>query len=455
MTTNANGDTPASESASAAPEALAGVRVLDFTWSVAGPTITTILAAFGADVIKVEWPARFDSMRAVMVAADVPPTLDSACFFAAVNPGKRGFSVNTRRPDGMALIEELIAQVDIVTESFSAGVLERWGLGYERMKELNPDIIYLSFSGFGHSGPYTSYDTWGPTAQSFNGMTGLSGLPGHQPAGIGFSYLDVMGGYHGALATLLAIYHKRATGEGQYVDVAQTEAGLAFTGAGFLDASVNLRGDGRIGVPPGNRAVWPGAAAATALRGESGAPYNCYPARGDGDGDYVAITVLTDAQWEGFKDAIGRPGWADEGRFGSAAARIANQDELDECVAGWTSVRDKWEIARLLQSHGVPAGPVQTFEEIVERDPQLKHRDFFVEATHPLLGTHRWESSAVKLSESPSRLHETWPLLGQDNDYVLGEVLKVDPERRAKLEDEGVFWPPDLPRVVSLEGGSW
>jgi crotonobetainyl-CoA:carnitine CoA-transferase CaiB-like acyl-CoA transferase len=446
---------PSDPEAAPPPEALAGIRVLDFTWSVAGPTITTILAAFGAEVIKVEWPARFDSMRTVMVAADVPPTLDSACFFAAVNPGKRGFSVNTRLPAGLVLIEELVAQVDVVTESFSAGVLERWGLGYERMRELNPGIIYLSFSGFGHSGPYSSYDTWGPTAQSFNGMTGLSGLPGRGPAGIGFSYLDVMGGYHGALAALMAIYHKRSAGEGQYVDVAQTEAGLAFTGAGFLDASVNLRGDGRIGVPPGNRAVWPGGSAAAGLRGEAGAPYNCYPARGEGDGDYVAITVLTDTQWEGFKDALGRPAWAGEGRFGTVEARIANQDELDECVAGWTSIRDKWEITRLLQSHGVPAGPVQTFEEIVDHDPQLRHRDFFVEGTHPLLGPHRWESSAVKLSESPSRLHPTWPLLGQDNDYVLGEVLKVDPERRARLEDEGVFWPPDLPREISLEGGSW
>jgi crotonobetainyl-CoA:carnitine CoA-transferase CaiB-like acyl-CoA transferase len=455
MTTSAQSSAAASEVVSSSPEALAGIRVLDFTWSVAGPTITTILAAFGAEVIKVEWPARFDSMRTVMVAADVPPTLDSACFFAAVNPGKRGFSVNTRLPAGMALIEALIEQVDVVTESFSAGVLERWGLGYERMRELNPEIIYLSFSGFGHSGPYTSYDTWGPTAQSFNGMTGYSGLPGDGPAGIGFSYLDVMGGYHGALAALLAIYHKRATGHGQYVDVAQTEAGLAFTGAGFLDASVNLRGGGRIGVPPGNRAVWPGAAAAAGLRGEVGAPYNCYPARGDGDGDYCAITVLTDAQWEGFKDALGRPAWAQEGQFATVAARIANQDELDAAVAAWTSTRDKWEIMRVLQQHGVPAGPVQTFEEIVETDPQLRHRGFFVEGTHPLLGRHRWESSAVKLSESPSRLHERWPLLGQDNDYVLGDVLKVDPERRAQLEEEGVFWPPDLPRVVSLEGGSW
>src|ERR1700744_4712606 len=256
MTTSTHSNTPAPDSVSSPPEALAGIRVLDFTWSVAGPTITTILAAFGAEVIKVEWPARFDSMRTVMVAADVPPTLDSACFFAAVNPGKRGFSVNTRLPAGMAVIEALIEQADVVTESFSAGVLERWGLGYDRMRELNPEIIYLSFSGFGHSGPYTSYDTWGPTAQSFNGMTGYSGLPDRGPAGIGFSYLDVMGGYHGALAALLAIYHKRATGEGQYVDVAQTEAGLAFTGAGFLDASVNLRGDGRIGVPLHSHPAW-------------------------------------------------------------------------------------------------------------------------------------------------------------------------------------------------------
>jgi crotonobetainyl-CoA:carnitine CoA-transferase CaiB-like acyl-CoA transferase len=243
-----------------------------------------------------------------------------------------------------------------------------------------------------------------------------------------------LGGYHGARAALLAIFHKRSTGEGQYVDVAQTETCLALIGAGFLDASVNRRGSDQVRLPPGNRAIWPGRAAAAGLRGEIGAPYNCYSTRGDGDCDYCAITVLTDDHWRGFKEALGRPAWAEEERFQTVDGRIANQEDLDALVTSWTSVRDKWEVMRALQAHGVPAGPVQSFEELVEQDPQLQHRNFLVEGTHPLLGKRRWESTAVNLSESPSRLHDIWPLLGQDNKYVLGDLLGLDPERRTRLE---------------------
>ena len=439
----------------AAGKALDGTRILDFTWSVAGPTITTFLAALGAEVIKVEWPGRPDMMRNMMIATDVPPTLDSACFFATVNPGKRGLSIDMRTEEGLQVVSELITKVDMVTESFSTGVLERWGLTYARMRELNPEIIYLSLSGFGHSGRYRNYDTWGPTAQSFNGLTGLSGLPLRSPAGIGFSYMDVMGGYHGALAALMALYHRKKTGEGQYVDVSQVETGLALTGAGLLDASVNGRGDGRIGVPPGNRSVWPGGAAAVGMRGEVGAPYNCYRTAGGSDWDYCAITVLTDEQWRSLKGAMGQPDWAEEDRFETMDSRIANQEALDPRISEWAIQYEKMELMYLLQERDIPSGAIQTFEQIVEQDPQLDFREFMVELEHPLLGKRLWESPAMKLSESPATVEPHWPLLGQDNEYVLTELLHMDSDSVAALDAANVTWPEGMPRVIPLERGRW
>ncbi|WP_134324805.1 CaiB/BaiF CoA transferase family protein [Cumulibacter soli] len=443
------------EGTQCAGKALDGIRVLDFTWSVAGPTITAFLAAFGAEVIKVEWPDRPDMMRKTMIANDVPATLDSACFFATVNPGKRGLSIDMRSEEGRKIAADLIARVDMVTESFSAGVLDRWGLTYERMRELNPEIIYVSLSGFGHSGRYQSYDTWGPTAQSFNGLTGLSGLPGRSPAGIGFSYMDVMGGYHGALAAMMALYHRKKTGQGQYVDISQVESGLALSGAGMLDSTVNRRGGGRVGVPPGNRSVWPGADAAVGLRGEVGAPYNCYPTAGAADWDYCAITVLNDEHWSSLKSVMSSPAWAEEDRFATMDSRIAHQDDLDRHVAEWTMQYDKMELMYLLQARGIPAGAMQTFEQIVEQDPQLQCRDFMVELEHPLLGKRLWETPAMKLSESPASVHPTWPLLGQDNEYILKEILQMDDESINALQEAHVEWPEGTPRVIPMDRGRW
>jgi crotonobetainyl-CoA:carnitine CoA-transferase CaiB-like acyl-CoA transferase len=394
-------------------------------------------------------------MRDTMFADGIERTLDSACFFATINPGKRGFSIDARDPRGRELLESLISQSDMVAESFSAGVMERWGLTYERMTELRPDLIYLSLSGFGHSGRYRFYDTWGPTAQSFNGLTGMSGLPQHPPAGIGFSYMDVIAGYMGALAALMALYHRRRTGEGQYVDIAQVEAGLAFTGPSFLDASVNGHGPGRIGVPPGNRSIWPDGDVALGLRGEVGAPYNCYPTAGGGRFDYCAITVTSEQEWTSLCEVLGFPLWAAEPRYQTMAARIRNQTSLDEHIAAWTVAQEKTALMQRLQAAGVPAGALQSPEELLEADPQLAHRQLFKTATHPLLGERPWTGLPLQLSASPPRLVPQWPLLGEANAYVLQELLGLDAEEVAVLEDSHVTWPKGMPRDISVEKGTW
>jgi crotonobetainyl-CoA:carnitine CoA-transferase CaiB-like acyl-CoA transferase len=436
-------------------KALDGVRVLDFTWSVAGPTITAILASLGAEVIKVEWPAHPDMMRTTMYAVDVEKTLDSGCFFATINPGKLGFSVDVRTEAGFKIIEDLVAKSDIVTESFSSGVMERWGLPFERMVEIKPDIMYLSLAGFGHSGRYRKYDTWGPTAQSFNALAGMSGLPGHAPAGWGFSYMDVMGGYTGAVAALIALFHHKRTGEGQYVDIAQTESGLALSGSAFLNSSVNGREGGRIGLPPGNRSDWPGGTLTQGTRGETGAPYNCYRTSGAGRFDYCAITVLTDEHWHALKAAMGNPAWADENRYSTLTHRLANQDDLDAHVGEWAATFDKHALMTLLQDAGVPAGALQSPQELADDDPQLKHRGVFARGTHPVLGDRQWETFPFNLSETPNQFTPRWPLLGSDNEYVLKQLLGLSDDDIAELDTTHVTWPEGMSRDVAIEKSLW
>jgi crotonobetainyl-CoA:carnitine CoA-transferase CaiB-like acyl-CoA transferase len=435
-------------------QALAGVRVLDFSWSVAGPTITRYLAALGAEVIKVEWPARPDMMRLTMFADDIEPTLDSACFFATVNPGKFGLSLDLKSAEGREHIESLVRMSDLVVESFSASVMQRLNLDYESLTRLKPDVIYLSMSGFGHSGRYRDYDTWGPTAQAFNGLVATSGLPGCEPAGWGFSYMDVMAGYHGAVAALMALYHQRATGEGQCVDIAQVETGLALTGPTLLEASVDGGSTDRMGVPPGNRAVWPGSVV-HGQRGEVGAPYNCYATNGGGRFDYCAITILNDDQWQSLKKVMGDPAWASAPEFDTLESRLANQDRLDELVGEWASTFEKFELMRLLQDSSIPSGALQSFEEIVEADPQLAHRKVMVKGVHPRLGSRRWETIPMQLSETPPVFDAHWPLLGADNETILGSLLGLPHEEIEVLDAKNVTWPKDLPKDIPVHWSLW
>lgn len=436
-------------------QALQGVRILDFSWVVAGPMATSLLSGLGAEVIRVEWPLRADNMRRSLFAPGCEPSLDGGVMFAQVNVGKLGFSIDSRNPAGCKVLEKIIRKVDIVTESFSAGVLEKWGLSYARMKELNPKIIYMSLSGFGHSGRYSDYVSYGPTAQSFNGMTHMSGLPGEKPAGWGFSVMDVTAGWHAAVAALAALHHRATSGEGQYIDVSQCETGLSSLGAAMLDCSVNGKSSGRIGVPPGNRAVWPGATQAEGLRGEIGAPYNCYPTKGGGRFDYCAITVLDEDQWLAFTKAMGSPAWAGEGQYVEARLRIINQESLDARIAEWTAGFDKHELMTLLQAAGVPAGALMAPSELVESDPQLAHRNMHVKAEHPVLGERRWENFAFKLSDTPPVFKPHWPLLGADNDHVLREIAQLSDSEIAELEAGNVTWPAGTPRKIMVEGALW
>jgi crotonobetainyl-CoA:carnitine CoA-transferase CaiB-like acyl-CoA transferase len=405
---------------------LEGIRVCDLTWIIAGPTATRVLADFGADVIRVEHEQRVDGVRLGRPIIGERPTLNNSGFFNYINRNKRSILLNVRHPMGFDLLKRLVAASDVVVENFSSGVMDSWELGYEQLRELRPDIIYCSVSGFGHSGRDKAHTTWGPTAQALSGLTMLSGLPGKPPAGWGYSYMDHTAGYYAATAIMMALHHRNLTGEGQHIDMSQVEAGIILAGPAVLDGSVNGRTWRRPGLPPGNRAWQPQVA-----------PHNAYQCAGDDR--WLAIAVMNDAEWEALVRAMGEPEWARDSRFATNDGRLAHQDDLDAGIAAWTRDRDDYTLMQTLQAAGVRAGVVQKAGDRAERDPQLASREWWHTLPHAEIGDCTFDGVVPKLSRSPGAVRLPSPLLGEHTYEVMREVLGLSDEEYADHDGAGVF----------------
>jgi len=405
---------------------LAGIRICDLTWVIAGPTATRVLADFGADVIRVEHGQAVDPIRFGRPILGEKPTLNNSGFFNYFNRNKRSVLLNVRHPLGMELLHRLIAVSDVVIENFSSGVLDSWELSYEAQRAINPAIIYCSVSGFGHSGRDVSFTTWGPTAQALSGLTLMSGLPGEPPAGWGYSYMDHTAGYYAANAVMMALHHRNRTGEGQHIDISQVEAGMVLTGPAVLDYTVNGRSFRRKGMPTGNRAWEPAMA-----------PHNTY--RCSGEDRWVAIAVRNDAEWQAMVRTMGEPGWADA-RFETLAGRLKNQDELDAGISEWTSTRDDYAVMAMLQSAGVPAGVCQSPGDRVERDAQFKARGWWTSMPHPEMGeTAGIDGVTPHLSLTPGMNRTASPLLGAHTHDVMTGLLGLSEDEFAEHSEMGVF----------------
>jgi crotonobetainyl-CoA:carnitine CoA-transferase CaiB-like acyl-CoA transferase len=449
---------PASEGLSprGRPFPLHGIRILDFTWFLASAGGTRFLSAFGAESIKVELKSHPDTRMAAMApvggrAAREKATAplrgvtdpDMGGQFNNKNPGKRGISLNVRHPKGLEIAKRLVAMSDIVAEGFSPGVLDSWGLGYEVLRSIKPDIIYVQQSGMGAQGTYGRFRTVGPIANAFAGLSEMSGLPEPaMPAGWGYSYLDWMGAYSFALAMLSALFHRARTGEGQWIDASQSEVGLFISGTTVLDWSAN----GRIWTRYGNRSPYMPAA-----------PHGVYPCRGAGGplnwrpsadavagGDrWLIIACFTEAEWRALTEVAGHPEWAEDSRFSTLAARLAHQDALDALVGGWTRSLEAYEAMYRLQQAGVPAGVCQTAEDRCDHDPQLAALNWLTEVTGTKIGRWPVAEVAVKMSESPAyiggRLDRGAPCYGEDNNYVYGELLGMSASEIEALAAEGVI----------------
>ncbi len=433
------------------PGALSGIRVLDFTWVRAGPWCTRWLGALGAEVIKVEWPDNPSTRGIGRPVPDPVPgfeqNLNNNGHFSDTNANKLSITLNTRTPRGADLIKRLVSVSDIVIENFAYGVLERWGLGYEDMKVLKKDIIYLSMSGFGHTGRDRDYQTMGPIAQALSGLTYTSGLPGQPPAGWGWSYMDDTGGMYGVMYALSALYHRNMTGEGQHIDSAQWIKGVPLNGAVFLDIQANGRSTEREGFPPGNRAHWPGTPILNNYRERTVAPHNAYRTGPEGYDDWCTIVCFTDEEWTTLVDVMGLPAWAFDSKFATMKGRLDNQEELDKGIQEWTKTLGKYEVMQLCQDSGVRCMPVQNNLDRFENDPQLQHRGIFRELEHPTLGEWPLQEAPFKMSDTPPFNVRTAPLIGEHNKEIFEGLLGVTHQELVDGFHDGTFWPIDYDRT--------
>ncbi|MFQ6027604.1 MAG: CaiB/BaiF CoA transferase family protein, partial [Dehalococcoidia bacterium] len=345
----------------------------------------------------------------------------------------------------------LISICDVVVENFSSRVMRSWGIGYDEMQKLRPDLVYVSMSGFGHTGRHHSYTTMGPSAQALSGLSYLSGLPGEPPAGWGWSYLDDTGGMYIALSALSALYHRNTTGQGQHVDLSQMMIGITLNGPALLDLTVNRRSTVREGYPPGNRAQWPGTPLVNNYRGPSVAPHNAYRTKGGGYNDWCVLTCHSDAEWQRLVQLMDAPQWAAVPKFASVLGRLEHQQELDQGIESWTLTLEKYELMERCQAAGVRAMPVQSTKDRVENDPQLRHRRLHTELEHPVLGSYKMQNAPFKLSNSPAAIHLPGPMIGQHNQEVLEGLLGLSHQEFVSGFEEGIFWPKTMDRYPYME----
>ena len=430
---------------------LDGVRIVDFSWVRAGPWATRWLGALGAEVIKVEWP-KTERGRGGTIATpqDAPVNLNTNGHFSDTNANKLSVSLNVRSEKGLDIVRRLIRISDVVIENFSSRVLSKWGLNYEALQELKSDIVYVSMSGYGHTGRNHAYTTFGPVAQAVSGLTHLSGFPDKPPAGWGWSYMDDTGGMYGAMCVLTGLYHRNMTGEGQHIDQSQMISGIALCGPALLDFSVNGRSSERPGFPPGNRSVWPGHEPLHNYRGAIAAPHNAYPTAPGAYNDWCTIVCNDDSEWRRLAELIDQP-WADDDRFSSLSGRLEHQAELDALIGAWTVGHDKYTLMRLCQASGVRAMPVQDSRDRTETDDQLKHRENYQRLPHAKLGKNYTQGAPFKLSRTPARNHRSGPLIGEHTREVLERLLGFSTEEVREGFADGTFWPNDYERFDYLE----
>jgi crotonobetainyl-CoA:carnitine CoA-transferase CaiB-like acyl-CoA transferase len=400
---------------------LDGVRVLDFTWVISGPQCTQILADFGAEVIRVEWPHHPDGLRnRAQPPGTDPASWEESGLWNNLNRNKRSITLNMRHPRAVSVALDLVARCDVVVANFGPRVLESWGLSWGAMRAVNPELIYLSMTGFGRGGPNEDYVVFGPVMQAVSGLHGMTGRPAAELAGLGYSYADYAAGYFGALAVLAALQDCELTGNGAMIELGQVEASVALTSAALLDYQVN----GRPFAPWGNVPF-----------GADDAPAGLYRCRGDDS--WCAISVRTDDQWAALTGVLGRDDLCRDARFSSQRGRAGHRPMLDQIVSAWTQARPRDVVARELDAVGVPCSPLLTADELLA-DTALRAHGYYQEATHPLLGAREFQMGGIQSAAGPE-LRRAAPIFGEANNAVYGDLLGMSPDRIRELADEAVI----------------
>jgi benzylsuccinate CoA-transferase BbsF subunit len=399
--------------------AFAGVKVADFSWSVAGPLISKFLADNGATVVRVESPSRLCILRTSAPFKDKKPGQNRSGYFAWQNANKYSISLDLNKPEARGIAQQLIAWGDIVMEAFRPGTMEQWGLGYEEVKKINPKAIMLSSSSQGQTGPHAKFAALGIPLVGLAGFSQFLGWPDGGPLPFPMAYTDALSPRLAAAVLIAALIYKRRTGRGQYIDVSQVESSLQFLAPMIL----NYTSNGKEGQLLGNSHP-------------SSAPHGIYKC--NGQERWCAISVSTDQQWQAFCNVLQNPAWIKENRFATFLGRKENETELNRLIEQWTINHKPEEIMVKMQAAGVPAGVVKNARDLYE-DPQLRARQLFWKTEHKELGKFTSLGQAFRLSKTPARLSRAAPLLGEHTEYVCTELLGISAEQFKKIRQSDAF----------------
>ena len=399
-------------------DALQDVTVIEFGAYAAGPAIGKYLANFGARVIHVESLSRPDGFR-----LQYPPYKDhkigvnrSGCF-AFFNDSKLGVTLNLKEPAGLKLAERLVERANVVIENLRPGVMERLGLGYERLRQINPSVVMLSTCNLGQTGPYATQPGFGSQLSSLSGFTHLIGEPNGPPNFLYGPYIDFVAVICGGAAVLAALDRQRRTGEGAFIDLSQYESGLQFIGGGLL----NLFANGAVANRAGNR-------------DPEAVPHGCFRAR---DGRWLVLSCWSDNDWQKLAMALNCPGWINE-RFDTAAKRRRHEGEINELIRTRISSGDAAALMERLQAAGVHAAVVASIADLFS-DRQLAARQAWQPQEHPEIGRHNYRMPAYQLSETPGGVRSHAPCLGEHNDKVFREWLGLSEAEYAQAGQAAAF----------------
>jgi benzylsuccinate CoA-transferase BbsF subunit len=397
-----------------------GLKITSFCWAVVGPLTMKYFADYGATVVRVETAHRPCTLRISTPFKDGKPGLDRSGYFNHFSANIYSLALNMEHQKAPEVVKRLVAGSDVVMENFTPGVIEKWGLDYENLKRIKPDIIMLRQSGFGSKGPRARQPAFGMILAAMAGIPNFIGWPDGGPLPIGVSaYTDCISPRFAAAALIAALDHRNKTGKGQLLDISQLETALYFILPGLLDCAAN----GREPVRQGNTSP-------------DAAPHGVYRCRGNDR--WCTIAMTGEKEWTELCRAMGRPELIDDLRFGMFEKRKQNEEELNRIVGEWTAGRTPEEVMEILQSAGVPAGVVKNAADIYE-DPQLRQRGLFWPMEHPDMGMFTYLGQGFEMSATPAKAYRPSPRLGEHTEYICTQILGMKDAEFAELAGTGVF----------------
>ena len=397
-----------------------GIKIAGFCWAVVGPLTMKYFADYGATVIRVETTKRPCTMRISAPYKDDKPGLDRSGYFNHFSANMLSLALNMENPKALEVAKRLVANSDVVMDNFTPGVMESWGLDYEELKRVKPDIIMLRQSGFGSWGPYAQQPAFGMILAAMAGLPNFIGWPESGPLPVGVSaYTDCISPRFASAALIAALDYRNKTGKGQLLDLSQVETTLYFITPAILEYISTGREPARIGNSHPHAA-----------------PHGVYPCKGDDR--WCTIAVFSDEQWASLCQVMGKTDYRDDARFSTLPARKQNEDEINELISGWTINFTPKEVMTKLQSAGVPSGVVKNAADIYD-DPQLRQRKLFWPLQHPDMGLFTHLGQGFELSKTPARARTPSPRLGEHTEYVCSKILGMTDEEFVELMGAGVF----------------